>query len=62
MLSFGEQKSIFFSVFYTVRWLWEPAVIVAGHLNMISLIKIICESDAIFLNLFVFYRRLIKSL
>lgn len=33
MLSFGEQKSVYFSVFYTVRWLWEPAVIGAVHLN-----------------------------
>lgn len=29
-------------------------MIVAVHFNIISLIEIICESDAIFLSLFVF--------
>lgn len=56
MLSFGEQKSVYFSVFYTVRWLWEPAVIIAVHLYITSLIKIICEPDAIFLSVFVFFQ------
>lgn len=61
MLSFSEQESVYFSVFYTVRWLWEPAVIIAIHLNIISLIMIICKSDAIFWSLFGFLQTWSKA-